>query len=157
APSLSIGDPATVVADGGIVYGTGAHLYIAGDDRWMATSARTQIYEFDVSRAGRPVFEASGEVPGGVLNQYSISEYEGKLQVVRTDVRPVASGQWSATSESVLHVLAQDGDALNEIGRLAGLGKGERVYSVRFAGPTAYVVTFRQTDPLYVVDISDPA
>ena len=156
APSLSIGDPATVVADGGVVYGTGGRLYIAADDRWMATSARTQIYGFDVSRAGRPVFEASGEVPGVLLNQYSMSEYDGKLRVVTTDVRPVASGQWSATSESVLHVLEQEGDALNEIGQLAGMGKGERVYSVRFVGPTAYVVTFRQTDPLYVVDISDP-
>jgi uncharacterized secreted protein with C-terminal beta-propeller domain len=157
APSLSIGHPATVVADGGVVYGTGSSLYVASDDRWMVTSANTQIYEFDVSRAGRPVFEASGEVPGVLLNQYSMSEYDSKLRVVTTDVAPVVNSQWSATSESVLHVLQQRGDALSEIGRLDGLGKGERVYSVRFAGPTAYVVTFRQTDPLYVVDISDPA
>ena len=157
APSLSIGDPATVVADGGVVYGTGSSLYIAADDRWMATSARTQIYEFDVTRAGRPVFEASGEVPGVLLNQYSMSEFAGKLRVVTTAVRPAANGQWSATSESALHVLQQEGDALSEIGLLEGLGKGERVYSVRFTGPTAYVVTFRQTDPLYVVDISDPS
>lgn len=157
APSLSIGHPATVVADGGVVYGTGNSLYVAADDRWTATSASTQIYEFDVSRTGRPVFEASGEVPGVLLNQYSMSEYDGKLRVVTTDVVPLENGQWSATSESVLHVLQQWGDALNEIGRLEGLGKGERVYSVRFMGPTAYVVTFRQTDPLYVVDLSDPA
>ena len=157
APSLSIGDPATVVADGGVVYGTGSSLYIAADDRWMTTSASTQIYEFDVTRAGRPAFEASGEVPGVLLNQYSMSEYDGKLRVVTTTVRPVASGQRSATSESALHVLKQEGDALSEIGLLEGLGKGERVYSVRFTGPTAYVVTFRQTDPLYVVDISDPS
>src|SRR5215467_1731309 len=157
ARSLSIGDPATVVADGGVVYGTGSSLYIAADDRWTATSASTQIYEFDVTRAGRPAFEASGEVPGVLLNQYSMSEYDGKLRVVTTAVRPVANGQWSVTSESALHVLQHEGDALSEIGLLEGLGKGERVYSVRFAGPTAYVVTFRQTDPLYVVDISDPS
>jgi Beta propeller domain len=156
APSLSIGDPATVVADGGVIYGTGSSLYIAADDRWMATSTHTQIYEFDVSGAGRPVFEASGEVPGVLLNQYSMSEYDGKLRVVTTAGTPVAYGQSQGTSESVLYVLQQEGDALSEVGRLAGLGKGERVYSVRFVGPTAYVVTYWQTDPLYVVDISDP-
>jgi uncharacterized secreted protein with C-terminal beta-propeller domain len=157
APSLSVGDLATIVADGGVVYGTSSNLYVAADDRWMATSPHTQIYQFDVSRPGRPVFEASGEVPGVLLNQYSMSEYDGKLRVVTTDGTPVAYGQSRGTSESVLYVLQRAGDALSEIGRLAGLGKGERVYSVRFVGPTAYVVTYWQTDPLYVVDISDPA
>jgi uncharacterized secreted protein with C-terminal beta-propeller domain len=166
APSLTIGDPATVVADGGVVYGTGNSLYIAADDRWTAMAAagqlapastHTQIYRFDVSRPGRPAFEASGEVPGSLINQYAMSEYGGKLRVVTTAVRAVPGGPWSATSESALHVLQQRGEALSEIGRLEGLGRGERVYSVRFVGPTAYVVTFRQTDPLYVVDASDPA
>jgi uncharacterized secreted protein with C-terminal beta-propeller domain len=156
APSLSVGDLATVVADGGVVYGTSGNLYVAADDRWMATSPHTQIYQFDVSRPGRPVFEASGDVPGVLLNQYSMSEYDGKLRVVTTDGTPVAYGQSPGTSESVLYVLQRGGDALSEIGRLAGLGKGERLYSVRFVGPTAYVVTYWQTDPLYVVDISDP-
>ena len=166
APSLTVGDPATVVADGGTVYGTGDSLYIAADDRWriMATrgqltvpSTSTQIYKFDVSKPGRPVYEASGEVPGSLINQYAMSEYNGKLRVVTTAVSAVPGGPRSATSESALYVLRQRGEALSEIGRLEGLGKGERVYSVRFDGPTGYVVTFRQTDPLYVVDLSDPA
>jgi uncharacterized secreted protein with C-terminal beta-propeller domain len=85
-----------------------------------------------------------------------MSEYDGKLRVVTTAGTSVAYGQSQGTSESALYVLQQKGDALSEVGRLAGLGKGERVYSVRFVGPTAYVVTYWQTDPLYVVDISDP-
>ena len=49
-----------------------------------------------------------------------------------------------------------DGDLLEEIGQVGGLGKGERIYAVRFMGETGYVVTFREVDPLYTVDISDP-
>jgi uncharacterized secreted protein with C-terminal beta-propeller domain len=63
---------------------------------------------------------------------------------------------WSATTESALHVLRRRGESLDEVGLLDGLGRGERVYSVRFVGSIGYVVTFRQTDPLYVVEISDP-
>ena len=165
APSLNTGQPATVVADGEVVYGTGTSLYIAADDRWMAagmgpltaSSTHTQIYKFDVSRPGRPAFEASGEVPGWLINQYAMSEYDGKLRVVTTTVRTGPDGPERAAPESALHVLQQRGEGLIEMGRLEGLGKGERVYSVRFVGPTAYVVTFRQTDPLYVVDVRDPA
>ncbi|HSR25298.1 MAG TPA: beta-propeller domain-containing protein, partial [Candidatus Eisenbacteria bacterium] len=166
AASVTIGEPATVVADGGVVYGTGDSLYIAAADRWMAvgtggqlmdSSTNTQIYKFDVSRPGRPVFEASGEVPGSLINQYAMSEYDGKLRVVTTTAGAIPDRPQPAPSESALHVLQQRGDALNEIGRLGGLGRGERVYSVRFVGATGYVVTFRQTDPLYVVDLRDPA
>jgi hypothetical protein len=168
APSLAIGAPATVVADGEVVYGTGTSLYIAADDRWMAvesggqpaltaSSTHTQIYKFDVSKPGLPVFEASGEVPGSLINQYAMSEYDSKLRVVTTTVRTGLDGPSPATSESALHVLQQQGEALIEVGRLEGLGKGEQVHSVRFVGPTGYVVTFRQTDPLYVVDLRDPA
>jgi uncharacterized secreted protein with C-terminal beta-propeller domain len=188
APSPSLGEPATVVADGSVVYGNGSSLYIAADDRWMAPLAsaqmapapgaqmapnfapvHTQIYKFDVSEPGRPMYAASGEVPGSLLNQYAMSEYNGKLRVVTTTTAaPAAVNRASsaisssavssfAISDSGLHVLQQRGEDLTEIGQLAGLGRGERVYSVRFVGTTAYVVTFRQTDPLYVVDISDPA
>jgi uncharacterized secreted protein with C-terminal beta-propeller domain len=166
AAPLTVGDPATVVADGGVVYGTSDSLYIAAVDRSMAEgiggqltapSTQTQIYEFDVSKPGRPVFEASGEVPGSPINQYAMSEYDGTLRVVTTAVGAVPAGPSSTTSESALHVLRQRGEDLSEIGRLDGLGRGERVYSVRFVGPTGYVVTFRQTDPLYVMDLSDPA
>jgi hypothetical protein len=55
-----------------------------------------------------------------------------------------------------VHVLTQRGDRLVAVGKLTGLGTGERIFAVRFAGPTGYVVTFRQTDPLYVLDLRDP-
>jgi hypothetical protein len=63
----------------------------------------------------------------------------------------------AAPSSGSVTVLRLAGGALERVGRLDGLGKDEAVQGVRFAGPLAYVVTFRQTDPLFVVDLADPA
>jgi uncharacterized secreted protein with C-terminal beta-propeller domain len=60
-------------------------------------------------------------------------------------------------SQSMVTVLERQGDVLAQVGQVSGLGPGERIYSVRFIGDTGYVVTFRETDPLYTVDLSDPA
>jgi hypothetical protein len=54
-------------------------------------------------------------------------------------------------------VLRLDGDRLTTVGKVGGLGRNEQIYSVRFIGPIGYVVTFRRTDPLYTIDLSDPA
>ena len=60
-------------------------------------------------------------------------------------------------TESVRHDARQRGGQSRPGGRVGGLGKGERVYSVRFVGEIGYVVTFRQIDPLYMIDLSDPS
>jgi hypothetical protein len=57
---------------------------------------------------------------------------------------------------SAVHVLRREGRELAEVGTVGGLGRGERIYAVRFAGPVGYVVTFRETDPVYTVDLRDP-
>ncbi|GGL05822.1 beta-propeller domain-containing protein [Planomonospora parontospora] len=108
----------------------------------------TEIHRFDVTAPGAPRYAASGRVPGRLLNQYSLSEHEGHLRVATT----LETGK---TSSSTVYALKSD--TLAEVGRVGGLGEGERIYSVRFIGPTGYVVTFRQVDPLYVLDLRDPA
>lgn len=161
--SLGLGDPVGIVADGNTVYGTGANLYIADDhfahgvegfgptDRPApAGTRRTDVYQFDISGPGKPVHVASGGVEGSLLNQYSLSEHESNLRIATT----VGT---APNSHSMVTVLTREGDQLTQVGRVDGLGKGERIYAVRFLGDTAYVVTFRQTDPLYTVDLSDPA
>ena len=161
---LGTGDPISIAADGNTVYGTGTNLYVADDHFAHGVPGfgpaegpvptpggqRTEIYQFDISGAGKPKHVASGGVPGSLLNQYSLSEHEGNLRVATT----VAGGE---ESHSMVSVLTRRGKALAQVGRVDGLGKGERIYAVRFLGDTAYVVTFRQTDPLYTVDLSDPA
>ncbi|MBG0813567.1 beta-propeller domain-containing protein [Planomonospora sp. ID82291] len=108
----------------------------------------TEIHRFDVTAPGAPRYAASGRVPGRLLNQYSLSEHEGHLRVATT----LETGKTSSST-----VYALKADTLAEVGRVGGLGEGERIYSVRFIGPTGYVVTFRQVDPLYVLDLRDPA
>lgn len=154
---LGIGDPVTIVADGNTVYGTGSSLYVADDhsmsgivDGPVVHTQRTEVYQFDVSGAGKPVHVASGAVEGSLLNQYSLSEHDGHLRVATT----LADERGSS---SAVTVLKRNGSALEQVGRVGDLGVGERIYAVRFMGAVGYVVTFRQTDPLYTVDLSDPA
>jgi hypothetical protein len=121
----------------------------------------TGLYKFDISAPGRPVYEASGTVPGWLLGssgmaQYALSEWQGALRVATTTDGAFAG--WSGQPpQSAVYVLEQAGGLLAIIGKAGGLGRGEQIYAVRFAGPAGYVVTFRQTDPLYTIDLSDPA
>ena len=169
APSLGSGDPVTVIADGETVYSNGPSLYVAGYPQYetprMPARTATELYKFDTSGAGRPAFVAAGAVPGYLLNQYSLSEFNGSLRIATTsaqpwETQPVTSPGIRAVSpaptESTVYVLRQQGKSLVETGRVGGLGKGESIYAVRFVGPAGYVVTFRQTDPLYTLDLSDP-
>lgn len=172
AGRLGTGDPVSVVADGDTVYGTASSLYVAAHQRmageqpvWgpaipRSQPQRTEVHRFDITGPGRPRYVASGVVDGWLLNQYSMSEYGDRLRVATT--RDLGNGgdaccDGPPRTESAVSVLAQDGNRLVQVGRLGGLGKGERIYAVRFVGPVGYVVTFRQTDPLYTVDLSDPA
>ncbi|NDU75793.1 hypothetical protein GWI34_24655 [Actinomadura sp. DSM 109109] len=155
-----LGDPrpVAVAADGSTVYGNGTSLYITGTPpqvypRRKAAEPRTDVHKFDVRGDGPPRYAASGLVEGSLLNQYSMSEHEGDLRLATTSSRAEPGGR---VSQSSVHVLAQHGARLDRIGRLDGLGRGERIHSVRFIGATGYVVTFRQTDPLYAVDLRDP-
>ena len=157
---------ASVVAEGDTIYATADSVYVAtsqwvdwrvlseDDVRSESRGYATLIHKFDTSRTGRPVYEASGEVEGFLLNQFSMDEYEGDLRVAATSS---PSWWWSEDSESHVTVLRPDGELLEEIGSVWGLGEGERIFSVRFMGPDAYVVTFRQVDPLYALDLSDPS
>ena len=65
-------------------------------------------------------------------------------------------GRTAARRESFLTTLRQQDGALVQAGRIGGLGKGERVYSVRFVGDVGYVVTFKQIDPLFTLDLANP-
>lgn len=155
-----------VTAPGDTVYASVDSLYVA-TTRWLDPELfaddeegwrrawqerRAALHRFDISSSGSASYEASGEVTGEIHNQFSLSEHEGHLRVVTTVRDP-----WGDESESHVRVLEQQGDELVEIGSVGDIGRGENVQSVRFAGDIGYVVTFRQIDPFYTVDLSDPA
>jgi uncharacterized secreted protein with C-terminal beta-propeller domain len=158
-PALSDGDPVTIAADGQTVYANGTSLYVVNGNQWMAWPQagirgpgrpfphQTEVYQFDISGTGTPRYVAGGTVPGWVVNQYALSEWQDHLRVATT----------LDTGSSQVAVLGRAGGALTQVGVVGGLGKGQRIYGVRFAGPVGYVVTFRQTDPLYTLDLRDPA
>ncbi|HEX9775447.1 MAG TPA: beta-propeller domain-containing protein [Actinomycetota bacterium] len=149
-------DTASILADAGEVYATGEALYVA-TSRWVSNARRarfsggftTEIHRFDLDGPAA-VYAASGRVPGEILSRWALSEHEGILRVATT-IDP-----WGRSHSAVV-ALRRDGEKLVEAGRVDGLGAGERIFGVRFVGTMGYVVTFRQVDPLYVIDLSDPA
>ncbi len=120
-------------------------------DMIMPVNSDTDIIKYTFEN-GRPVFYASGRVPGNVLNQYSIDEYNGYLRIATTK-----GNTWDTTGDSIsknnIYVLD---DKLNVIGKIEDLTPGEKIYSVRFMGEKGYIVTFRQVDPLFALDLSNP-
>lgn len=99
---------------------------------------------------------ANGNVPGIPLNQFALDEYNDNLRVATTTGGNRSFGMFNTgSSESVNDVYVMDKD-LKQIGSVLDMGLTERIYSVRFIQDKGYVVTFRQTDPFYVLDLSNP-
>lgn len=157
-------DAEAIMSDAQIVYGSPDRLYVA-TQRWLAPQVTeqpqpppvtTEIHQFDTSAPDRTPYVATGEVKGFLLNQFAMSERQGVLRVASTETPE----WWAAGADNVGEgsaVTTLSRATMGQLGRVGGLGKGERIYAVRFIDDTAYVVTFRQVDPLYTVDLSDPA
>ncbi|HET6652135.1 MAG TPA: beta-propeller domain-containing protein [Nocardioides sp.] len=152
-----------VTAAGDLAYSSSTRLFVAtlNSGAWDAVPLgdpvvprglvrRTQVHAFDLS-GGATSYVASGSVPGTVRDRWSFSEHEGRLRVA------TALGRGWMPRENAVHVLEESSGRLRVVGSVKGLGPGEQVQSVRWLGDLAVVVTFRQTDPLYTVDLSDPA
>ena len=157
-------DRDAVIAGAQVVYASAASIYIASQryvpslDTPADVPARmtTEIHRFDASDPSRTTYRSSGSVPGFVLNQFALSEDKGVLRVATTEDPLWMNGAQQQESQSGVSVLRERGGALATVGRVGGLGKGERIYAVRFIGDSGYLVTFRQVDPLFTLDLSDP-
>ena len=180
--SIDVNGDGTPVGSAGIV-STGDTVYASSDNLYVATQnwnwqwggpvplaveegapdtapegdpgpPPTLIHQFRLDTGTGATYVASGQVEGRLLNQFAMSEYNGDLRVATT------TDDWGGfgdQSESTVFVLRPEGDELRQISSVGGLGKDEQIYAVRFIDDLAYVVTFRQTDPLYVIDLTDPA
>lgn len=158
-PALPEAD--AVIADGSLVYASADRLYVAtmAGGSWEGTGGdavraggdrRTQVHAFD-TEGDDTSYEASGRVEGTVPDRWAMSEYEGRLRIA--SIR----GDPSNPSETRVSVLDEDGDRLEVLGSVGGMGETEQIRAVRWFGDTAVVMTFRQTDPLYTLDLADPA
>jgi inhibitor of cysteine peptidase len=111
---------------------------------------KTVVYKVSIDK-DKVDFIGKGEVPGRVLNQFSMDEHDGTLRIATT-----TGNQWWWFGERInstnnLYVLDED---LNQAGSVEDMAPGETIYSVRFVGDRAYMVTYRQVDPLFVIDLS---
>lgn len=109
----------------------------------------TVIYRFALN-SGKLDYTGKGQVPGSILNQFSMDESGGFFRIATTKGDMWREGEY--TSKNNLYVLDT---GLEICGRLEDVAPGERIYSVRFMGDRAYMVTFRKVDPLFVIDLKD--
>src|SRR5262245_56374800 len=125
-------DSDAIMSGGQTVYASNRSLYVATPkwtpefDGGAPPHARTQIHKFDASDPDSTTYRASGEVPGFLLNQFSLSEHEAVLRVASTTVPTWAPGD---ESESSVTTLEERGGVLATLGQVGGLGKGERIYA----------------------------
>lgn len=143
-------DPAdrrtTAVTTGSdLVYSSTDRLYLATQQRRRSGVHAFALEGLDTS------YVASGTVPGHVRDRWSFSEYDGHLRVATA----LGKDAWEPEENAVV-VLRESGTDLVEVGRVARMGIEEQIKSVRWFDDLAVVVTFREVDPLYTVDLSDP-
>lgn len=134
-----------IVSAASLFYVSAHNIYIC-NGYWNKEQEGTQIIRFGYTD-GSILAAGAAQVPGSINDSFSLDEYEGNLRILTTD--------WSqGTSVNNLFILDKD---LNMIGKLADLAPEESIRSARYMGDIVYFVTFRDTDPLFSVDVSDPS
>lgn len=164
-PDLAI-DSDHVVTNHSTVYASTDTLVLAepAHDWWWYYDHQRDpdllnVHAFDIASPGVTRYLASGRIQGWVPDQFAIDEEAGRIRLATTtDVwrRWWLDGDDQPPSESHVWVLERRGGRLRTVGHVGGLGLEERLFAVRFLPDRAYLVTFRQTDPLYTIDLSDP-
>ncbi|TDL33130.1 hypothetical protein E2R51_10800 [Jeotgalibacillus sp. S-D1] len=149
----------TYLGGGGQVYMSDKSLYLAASNQEYSimpmdimpveSDQETTIYKFDIDGVNVG-FAAKGTVRGSVLNQFSMDEHDGHLRVATTEGNTFGNDRSSTNNLFILN------EKMEQTGSVEGLAKGERIYSARFMGDKAYMVTFRETDPLFVIDVASP-
>jgi uncharacterized secreted protein with C-terminal beta-propeller domain len=177
--AASTSTDSAVASSTGLVTSYGSTVYMTRDALYVATveyhydqfssSSNTRIDRFSV--AGTNVtWQATGVVSGTLINQFAMDEHNGNLRVAThtwalqwmandpmAENIDLSAGTWTTQNDNGVYVLDTDGNTLDEVGSVTGLAPGEQLYAARFLGDTAYLVTFLQTDPLFAIDLSDPA
>lgn len=146
------------------VYASLENLYITNYDGVTEDGYfkdKTAIIKFGIA-SGHVKQLATGSVYGTIINQFSMDEYNGYFRIATTQSQYKAFSDGDTTgistddggTSNALFILDSN---LKRVGQVENLAKGEQIYSVRFDGETGYVVTFKQTDPLFAIDLSKPS
>ncbi len=148
-----------IVNNSYLVYGSTRNLYLVQSSLgWFFAPEQVEesaIYRLALSEDGPAVYRALGKVDGSVNTSYQLSEYEGALRVSSTERRNTE--QTSTTYNHVTVLDATSDNTMTRLGVINDLAEGETIQGTRFIGPRGFVVTFRQIDPLFAIDLSNPA
>ncbi|NMB79996.1 MAG: hypothetical protein GYA23_12985 [Methanomicrobiales archaeon] len=139
-----------IIGKAGTVYVSPTHAYVAVPDQSWGWTRSTTIHAFAI-RDGMITWDAGGRVDGTLLDRYSLDEHNGYLRVATTVDTGALRGR--STTYSKVTVLDKD---LDITGTLPDIAPDERIYSARFMGERLYLVTFRQTDPFWVISLENP-
>jgi len=145
------------------VYASEKAIYLAHTGYGMhkdMSIQQTAIHKFSLAHGKTAEYQASGIINGHLINQFAMDEHKDNLRAA-TNGSEYSSQGWFGRDQvwqqiSRVQVLAQKGKALKTIGKTGDMAKGERLYSVRFNGDKGFVVTFRNVDPLFTLDLSNP-
>jgi uncharacterized secreted protein with C-terminal beta-propeller domain len=162
---IDLGD-STSTPDVDVYLGGTDSIYVSKDNLYAAVTDYTYDWEIKQWEMYNPVYSVStviykfnlldgtikpysqGEVPGSIINQFSMDENNDVFRIATT------TGEvWENTSSNNVYALDEE---MKILGKLEGLAPGEKIYSTRFAGDRVYMVTFKQVDPLFVIDIANP-
>lgn len=141
-----------------------ATSYLAYRQRVDTYSDRTILHQFDLTGSGDAEYRASGPIPGRIEDQFSIDARDGVIRVAATETvrtpwwAQPEDGEWiqAETYNRMMTLEADESGRLAMLDETPKLAEGERIYSARFMGDLGYMVTFRQIDPLFAIDLSDP-
>ena len=170
--TLNLDDPrkaptrTSIIGEPGEVYASQKALYVASQHWWWWSAPGqmdyTYLHKFDLSDPSRARYVASGGVEGHIVDQFSLDEHNDFLRVATTintrvpDLQNPQNTWGQIQSTNRITVLGENRGALVAVGRTPELAKGERIYSARFLGDRGFVVTFRNIDPLFSFDLSNP-
>jgi inhibitor of cysteine peptidase len=155
---LSIFNNAQTAANLTVMMGGASNLYVSTNNIYLTypgvstysvwtgpNEPTTEVQRISIS-GNNLVFVAKATVPGTVLNQYSMDEYNGSFRIATTSRR-------EGVLQNNIYVLGMN---MKQIGKLENLAPGENLHSARFMGDKCYLVTFKKTDPLFVISLSQP-
>ena len=150
---------ASIIARADEIYASESSLYFTSRHYWWWSTPEQQdwtyIFRLDTTENDRASFAAAGGVEGHLLNQFSMDEHEDHLRVATTLTKLPDEGDENSWATSTNRITVLDNN-MNEVGRTQDVADGERIYSARFSGDRGYIVTFREVDPLFTVDLKDP-
>ncbi|MDP4007809.1 MAG: beta-propeller domain-containing protein [Candidatus Peregrinibacteria bacterium] len=138
------------------IYASQDNLYIAstnynsGSYYYDWSNAKTMVYKYALA-PNNIEYKSRGKVPGTILNQFSMDESKGFFRIATT--KGDMWGEGGNISKNNLYVLNAD---MNIVGDIEDIAPGEKIYSTRFMGDRGYMVTFKNVDPLFAFDLSDP-